>query len=128
RESDKTGENREGLVKVQKTDGLSLFDGASNMKCLDTISSFEQHQCYLDSINLFVVDIIYKRTFLLEPEIDPEEDDETSYKEQIHEIFCSEELDDIINLVQKMMAQLTRSKKLRYKLRRYTNLGPVNNV
>ncbi|MES1906701.1 MAG: hypothetical protein MHPSP_004827, partial [Paramarteilia canceri] len=52
----------------------------------------------------------------------------TADEEPIQEISYSEEIYDIINSVQKMMAQLARSKNLRYKLRRYTNLGPVNDV
>ncbi|MES1904114.1 MAG: hypothetical protein MHPSP_004651 [Paramarteilia canceri] len=59
------------------------------MKCLTNISSFEKQQCYLPEINLFVVDIIYKRTSLLETEIDPEEDNETPDEEPIQEIYCS---------------------------------------
>lgn len=140
-----------GVVEVPKTDSISLSkvikekldmfnvkpvfittDGAANMKKMVTISGYEQQQCYLHAINLFVVDIIYKRRTLLDPEPDSESEfDDLSNEEDdepFEEIACNDEMSEIIKSVRKMMIKLSRSKKLRYELRKYTDLAPIVDV
>lgn len=140
------------LAEIPKTDSASLSigikdklaefkvnplfittDGASNMTRMAKLSGFEQQQCYLHAINLFVVDLVYKKSEFLDAELDCEESDELNEDlddefEPSDEIECSEEISDIISSVRKMMTRLARSKNLRYVLRKFSELSPINDV